>query len=923
MLPSLQSRSRPNSSHSDRSDPSPPIKPIFKAKSSRRLIQINLTGNDDPYAYNSKNNNSSSHSIAEPNNNNDLLDDHRSRLKNSQEEEEEEAFRRRDLLNIKHPLGWMNHPDTYWSQCVEVIAKRPKGWMQRFANELNENMIYEAKTHQELKEERWKTTGWTKITMAYDSIPKPNANNQRRKENYSKFPDPEIRMKFCSFCSQIVPIGSESIPCERCDLVAHVNCIPDLEKYATKKKTKKMQSSIVEIHRSRNSLLRASNTSYSFLQESLNSPSSTTSNSQHRPSTAPGPLTKTRHGSQTNTSVATAIETAAALATQVQPIERTLINVQDEYVAKDIRWLCHFCQKDVIINKIYAEKKRTVEIHEYYKLVSAIRLQAYFRMIKERLKYLRFRRGIIIFQQVIRMRKFAKLAEVERINQRYVFKIRIHDLKMFCLDPYYQSLLNESSNNNSNIPALSAGGINQSGLTFHQYLVNCNTTILPFPIHRYPFMIGKLNSTKFEKCLSQYLYKLNCLTAAAAAANTDKEKENNPNLLSARRKSSVSSTPVIGTPNRIPSDEDLISENGKEPIEEENLFSFKTPEEEADREIMELLFQGHSLENPQYAKPYREMQILLKGTLFLTVTILEHEIDETSESTAQLQQLFVNATNTQSVINLLEHNLNDAYFQGTALQTYRYDLLMKHSGVSTKLKPSLLHKLGFGKTSPNSVTHSVLNGHSTELDNVTLEKLCRFYSLDTYTTAKPYILVPYSHASVTIKFTLSEVTDWPKAVVIGQSVFHPQHFVIRRKIISVHQSFNSTVKHDELPIPEDGGKINLMLPKGSNYSTVLDEKTKEMEKQKERDRLLAKDQETQRIVKQAKNLLSTTKRKSSTLNSMVKIQSQYPMLTWTLISHTKTEVQDYGHLMILNPVRRNALPIHFHSHFFLGICNFN
>jgi hypothetical protein len=844
-------------------------------------------------------------------------------------------------------MTWKSHRNTSWGQCVETVTSRPKGWIKRFADGLDESNIYEPKTRDEIREENLKKSGWTNIIVEVDSIEMPT--NSRKKDTYQKFPKSELRSKLCTYCFRTVHFGADFVGCERCDLVSHVNCIPDIEKYSQKKRSKKLQPTLIEVDK-RHSLMRQPTAAYAGLDLT------------NRPNTAPS---------------------LSALSndpfTQSREYETTVIAIQDEYTAKDLRWLCEFCQKDMIINKLYFEMKHREQIFNYNRFIACLRLQSFFRMGVQVLKYRRFRRGVIIFQQMIRMRKFAKMAEQERINQRYMFKIRIHDLKIFTLDTYYQNLINENPSHTARSMSaescdedrhyISTGHNSQHNdrnliSSMHNQMINLtNSNIIPFPVHRYPFLVGKLSSTRFEKCLMQYLSKQNNL---AINANTN---SSNHNSVGESRESgshhtkSGPSTPGMMTPLHGSSDElddhSLNPENHDTNHNSSNAHnSNQQAEEEKEKEVLDLIFANHAImENPQYAKPYRDMQILMKGTLFLTVTVLEHQTDELTSNMNHTNnpnnQVFVNMTTSHAQINLLESTLHDPLMQGNTLQTYRYDLLLKHTGQSTKAKLNLLQKLGFGKNQnhsaggPPSLVPAGINpstglpyqntGHnshtsygwhshqskSTDLDHATLEKLSRLYNLDTYTASKPFILIPYTHANITIKFTLSEVTDWPKAAIIGQSVFKPQHFIIRKKILSVHQSISMNVKLDEMPATEEGGKIVLQMPKGYNYSHFnaqqQQHKSDEALYSKQREdpnRFLPKEKD--KIVKDVKKLLTgaNQKRKSMTeMNPFVNIQALYPMITWTLMAAYKYDGQDYGFIHIVNPVSQINIHLYFYCYF--------
>jgi hypothetical protein len=881
-----------------------------------------------------------------------------------------------------HPMNWQTHRDTPWGQCVEVISSRKKGWIDRFASQLDESCIIETKTIEEMKEEKLKESGWTNIKIPYSSLSPPKVT--RKKDSFKKFPFSADRMTTCVTCLASVNKNIEVVGCIRCDVVIHLNCIKDVQRYL-KKKPVSTSSSATSTASSSSFIVdnigggggggaKRRRTNQNSTSVNLSSFASINEDNNHRPYTAPAPNNNNSHN-HNNNSLTTTTTTTTATTNIIK--------------SKDLEWLCDFCEKDSIINSIYFEKKQHFEKHQYNRLLACIRLQAFYRMSLAKLNFYKFRHGIIIFQQVIRMRKFAKLAELERINQHYVFKIRLHELKILSLDSYYSTITDSNM---------------------------LEKLILPFPIRRYPYLIGKISSTKYEKALLSFLNKQHSLASyippvtpantgdansSSCSSNSQPASNNSSNnaiqmtlnqMKEQKQKQDQQHQPQLVTAGRVsfrevlkPSSATASSEvttNNKNagnsvypgsPPPSANPFfttasasvrfnvqpdnngslstarSLRSPssraltpnknethslfgddctvgddtttvngeEEDKEQELFDLLFQGgtYALENPAYVKPYREMQILMKGTLFLTVTVYEHHVNDSTmaleATTSAHNQIFSNTTSTQSVINLLEANFADPYYSAS-IQTYRYDVLLKHNNsiTTTKLKPDSLLKMGYS---------------SSEFDLNVLEKLCKIYNLDSYVSAKSLLLIPYSHANVTIKFTLSEVSDWPKATVIGQSSFHPQHFIVRKKVISLHQDILSSSKltNEDLPISEDGGKLSLQLPKNYTVSSAYNASGRRMTlaniaatASDEHSLLHPKDLQSKAVAKTAKNLLSPVqetigKRKFSQTgrNPMKLIDVKYPILSWTFLASYKNEGHDYGFLMILNPVSSLSLSL--------------
>lgn len=252
-------------------------------------------------------------------------------------------------------------------------------------------------------------------------------------------------------------------------------------------------------------------------------------------------------------------------------------------------------------------------------------------MTPHRLRYLRFLKGLRMFQNIIRMRKLVVQSEADRANERYTFRICLHDIKMII------------EGSRDTFPALQA-----------------------------PHIVGELNSVSFDK-----MFGIN------RQAN-----------------------PIV---------------------------------EEKDRPIVDLLSEGLADVGSGYAKSYRNIQVLAKGTVFLTLSIHEHMLDS--------------------------NNPEATHYYRRPMQLCRYDLLLKEDKV-VRLKPSMLLKFGYRDLSPELI-----------------ERVCREHSVASYKPLKPFLMIPYSRANAEVRITISEVTDWPKALVLGQTAYNIKYFVTRHRVM--------------------------------------------------------------------------------------------------------------------------------------------
>lgn len=78
---------------------------------------------------------------------------------------------------------------------------------------------------------------------------------------------------------------------------------------------------------------------------------------------------------------------------------------------------------------------------------------------------------------------------------------------------------------------------------------------------------------------------------------------------------------------------------------------------------------------------------------------------------------------------------------------------------------------------------------------------------------RQYILIPWSTAEVVMRITVSEVTDWPKAQVRGQTEMSIFHNLLWKKAGSFLQDFRNPVVWQNLPSSGDGSVLSLLMPK--------------------------------------------------------------------------------------------------------------
>lgn len=154
------------------------------------------------------------------------------------------------------------------------------------------------------------------------------------------------------------------------------------------------------------------------------------------------------------------------------------------------------------------------------------------------------------------MKRFAAAAEKEKLTQSYSFRLRVHDITMLMVDPHYAQQHPEVNIYYGNYGHHSLDKNSTDSLLAQQYE--------PFPEPVNPYVVGEITARKYEK-----LFGAERLTTQAQSS---------------------SQVPSTGSP------------TNKQML--------------GNRELLKLLTAGH-VDNPQFARSYRNIQILHKVATLL------------------------------------------------------------------------------------------------------------------------------------------------------------------------------------------------------------------------------------------------------------------------------------------------------------------
>jgi hypothetical protein len=234
------------------------------------------------------------------------------------------------------------------------------------------------------------------------------------------------------------------------------------------------------------------------------------------------------------------------------------------YLAREMgHWQCHFClYEHRSYNDVLQEQFRQAKL-QHKQLKSLLTIQSFMRMLPFRLRFRRFKRGIHVFQQWLRERWKRRIVELEYLNQKYAYRIRLNDLKM---------IVKVSSNNSSN------SGNN----TVHN--------VVEFPSLSHPNSIGNISCERYEK------HVLRCKAITAAVDNHCRNSHQSNNKTSNNSNNSSSNNN-----SHNPSHDQAVDAN--EPTR-----------------FLDFLAMGPQ-ETSSYAKSVSGGQNVSRGSYFLTVTL--------------------------------------------------------------------------------------------------------------------------------------------------------------------------------------------------------------------------------------------------------------------------------------------------------------
>ncbi|RYG69177.1 hypothetical protein EON64_03360 [archaeon] len=279
-----------------------------------------------------------------------------------------------------------------WHAQASIVKNRPRGWLQRFAVNLDEsNIRIPPPTPTEQRERRLQEVGWTNIKVQRSSIALcvDDDEEETPEQNTALIAYPQLapKLKSCCYCCLGVPTGAEYVGCRSCNVVSHINCLPDIDNYIKPEHLGKIQNPVGVLRTQRSAV--AGSKRLQFAMPKDHSQSSRTLLASSRPRSSP----LTASG---NISLVTS----------------------NNLTASCLMWTCQFCSFE---RQAYVDTKAEMQEQQRQRcklLRCAVTIQAFCRMVTERIRYQKFLRGLRMLQNIIRMRRLVEKSEVDRANKR-------------------------------------------------------------------------------------------------------------------------------------------------------------------------------------------------------------------------------------------------------------------------------------------------------------------------------------------------------------------------------------------------------------------------------------------------------------------------------------------------------------------------
>jgi len=295
-----------------------------------------------------------------------------------------------DSNDVEEMVG-LTDSSSLWKKSKKFVEVRPRGWLNRFAGQLDESCIKAEKTNP-----RWLGL----IPKHHRKGAKPQLDpilrdppvvpEQYDESRLPKFKDSSRRTNLCYLCWGAVPVGERTC-CLSCPVISHHRCVVDIKRYLVSQRY-----------------------------------TATTTTSSQCPSSPRLAINKSHSNVEK-----VADPLAEAIVEETEAETKAEAEAEAKGSTTKTAWQCPFCLETIQRRNQHANLKYLGLRHKYEQAKAAIRLQSFFRMVARRAKYLKGRLVALTLQRRLRSKMFWKRKQREENRKKRPFRLQIHSLKAF------------------------------------------------------------------------------------------------------------------------------------------------------------------------------------------------------------------------------------------------------------------------------------------------------------------------------------------------------------------------------------------------------------------------------------------------------------------------------------------------------------
>jgi len=301
--------------------------------------------------------------------------------------------------------------------------------------------------------------------------------------------------------------------------------------------------------------------------------------------------------------------------------------------------------------------------------------------------------------------------------------------------------------------------------------------------------------------------------------------------------------------------------------------------------FLEFFHQGH-IDAPEYNISMKETHSFPRGSLFMSVCIHEMDDKKTENNDNNEMKKNIKKNNEKNAKNKNNNDIDDIDINIKSMnskplkQLYRIDipLRMKKDAKSEKISMNSLINLGMPP-----------------MDQKEFEKISDKYRLVSFGVEFPYIMIPKCTSCVSVTLTVSQVTIWPRAVSIGQSIQEIKKFVFTNKVTAWHQWLTPS-SWTTLPEPDEGKKLVIGLQDNLNKDFESINISQKSDPNIKRQASTGEISFLPSIATSSPNRKNTLKEPKILFSNENNIEVYGGIITWSLLTMTNENLYEGGYL---------------------------